>query len=138
MPAESLARRVLRWLLVALYLLAGYAHLAHPAPFIRITPAWVPDAPLVIMLTGLAELAGAAALAQGWLPGLRHAAGMGLAAYALCVYPANIHHMTLDMARSDHGLGFAYHIPRLLLQPVLIWAALWAGGVIEWPWRKAG
>jgi len=111
-----------------LYGVAGVMHLALPQPFIAITPRWVPHAPLVIMLTGLAELAGAAALLQPWSPALRRAAGWGLAAYALCVWPANFKHFLLDFARPDHGLGLAYHLPRLAFQPVLVWAALWASG----------
>lgn len=121
------ARRLLRLALGLLYAAAGVLHLAIPKPFISIVPPWVPDAPLVVMLTGLAELAGAAGLLQPWSPRLRRAAGWGLAAYALCVWPANFQHFLLDMARPGHGLGLAYHLPRLAFQPVLIWAALWAG-----------
>lgn len=128
-------RAVTRILLAALYLVAGAAHLRSPAAFLKITPEWVPDAPLVIRLTGLAELAGALALLQPWSALLRRAAGWGLAAYALCVWPANIHHMMLDLARPDHGWGLAYHIPRMALQPVLIWAALWSAGAADWPWQ---
>ncbi len=126
-------KRYTRYFCIALYLLAGILHLATPRPFIMITPAWVPDPPLVIALTGLAELAGAAGLAQPWSQGLRRAAGWGLAAYALCVWPANIHHMAMDLARPDHGLGWAYHGPRMLIQPVLIWAALWSSGALFGP-----
>ena len=128
-------QRAVRWALVALYLAAGVLHLVLPAPFLKITPGWVPDAPLVIRLTGLAELAGAVGLAQGWSPPLRRAAGIGLAAYALCVWPANVNHLLIDLARPDHGLGWAYHGPRMLAQPVLIWAALRAGGGVG---RRAG
>jgi len=131
-------RAITRWLLVLLYLAAGVLHLAMPRPFLGITPHWVPYAPLVITLTGLAELAGALGLAQPWSPGLRRAAGWGLAAYALCVWPANINHLLLDMARPGHGLGWAYHGPRMVAQPLLIWAALWAGGVIRWPFATSG
>ena len=42
----------------------------------------------------------------------------------------------MDMARPDHGWGHAYHVPRMLLQPVLIWLAMWTGGATEWPWRR--
>ena len=80
----------------------------------------------MIALTGLAELAGSIGLVQPWSPPLRRAAGWGLAAYALCVWPANYNHFLQDMARPDHGLGLAYHLPRLAFQPVLIWAAIWA------------
>eukprot|EP01037_Dinobryon_pediforme_P009903 gene9903-9969_t len=91
--------RLTRTSLVVLYLAAGVLHLLLPRPFLAITPPWVPDAPLVIALTGLAELAGALALAQGWSLPLRRAAGWGLAAYALCVWPANVQHMMIDLAR---------------------------------------
>lgn len=86
----------------------------------------------IIPLTGTAELAGAAALVQPWAPALRRAGGIGLALYALCVWPANVNHMMIDMARSDGGgLPLAYHVPRQLAQPLLIWAALWAAGVVR-------
>lgn len=118
-------RLPLRWLLAVFYALAGYFHLTNPQPFLTITPAWVPAPTLVVALTGIAELAGAAGLVQPFWPGLRRAAGWGLAAYALCVWPANYNHMLLDLAKPDHGLGLGYHIPRLLAQPLLIWLALW-------------
>ncbi|WP_307562978.1 DoxX family protein [Novosphingobium rosa] len=118
-------RVVARWFLVVLYGLAGVLHLALPAPFIGITPGWVPDPALMIAVTGLCEIAGAVALAQGRWPGLRRAAGVALALYALCVWPANIHHMMMDLARPDHGLGYGYHLPRMVAQPVLIFLALW-------------
>ncbi|WP_353228895.1 DoxX family protein [Novosphingobium sp.] len=126
-----MAQRLTRYLLVCLYLAAGVLHLLLPRPFIAITPSWVPQAALVIALTGVAELAGAIGLAQPWYPRLRQAAGWGLAAYALCVWPANVNHMLIDLARADHGLGWAYHGPRMLMQPVLIWAALWCSGALQ-------
>jgi uncharacterized membrane protein len=119
-------RAVLRWVMALFYASAGIAHLVIPQPFLTITPEWVPQPALVVLLTGLAELAGAAGLAQPWSPALRRAAGWGLAAYALCVWPANFNHMLIDLARSDGAAGLGYHIPRLLFQPVLIWLAWWA------------
>jgi uncharacterized membrane protein len=100
-------------------------HFVYPDALIAITPNWVPDPALVIAATGIAESAGAMALVQPWSPGLRRAGGIGLALYALCVFPANINHVMIDMARPHPQLGWAYHIPRLLLQPLLIWLALW-------------
>ena len=54
-----------------------------------------------------------------------------------------LHREVPDLARSvDHvvidgvALGWSYHAPRLLFQPVLVWAALFAGGVTDWPWRR--
>ena len=133
---ESRARAVARWLLAALYLTAAGFHLAAPAPFVRITPSWVPDPPVVIAFTGVAEALGALALLQPWSRPLRRAGAIGLALYAVCVFPANIHHFAMDMARPDHGWGLAYHLPRMLAQPVLVWLALWSGGVTDWPLRS--
>jgi len=124
-------KRVTRLLLGCLYVAAGVLHVLHPGPFLKITPSWVVAAPLVILLTGIAEMAGAIGLVQPWWPRLRVAAGWGLAAYALCVWPANINHLLMDMARPDHGLGWAYHGPRMLAQPLLIWAALWSSGAFD-------
>lgn len=127
---DGTARRITRGLLAAAYVAAGVLHLTLPQPFVSITPGWVPAAPLVVQLTGVAEVAGAIGLAQPWSARLRRAAGWGLAAYALCVWPANINHLMIDLARPDQGLGWAYHGPRMLLQPMLIWAALWASGAV--------
>jgi uncharacterized membrane protein len=123
-------------LLALLYLVAGWFHLTEPEPFLRIMPAFVPAAETVVRVTGWAELAGAAALLQPWSRSLRRAGGIGLALYALCVWPANINHFALDMARPDHGWGLAYHVPRMIAQPLIVWLALWTSGAIEWPLRR--
>ena len=124
-------------MLALIYAAAGTLHIATPGPFIGIVPAWVPMPGAVVMLTGFCELAGAAGLLQPFSANLRKAAGWGLAAYAFCVWPANVHHMLIDMARPDHGLGLGYHIPRLAAQPLIIWWALWASSAIDWPFRRA-
>lgn len=120
-------RALLRWVLAVFYFAAGVIHLVRPAPFLTITPAWVPFAEAVVLLTGVAEVLGAIGLVQPFSKPLRQAAGWGLAAYALCVWPANINHFIIDMARADGGLGLAYHVPRMFAQPLIIWLALWVG-----------
>lgn len=99
-------------------------------------PGWVPAPSAVVAATGVAELLGAAGLVQPWSPRLRKAAGWGLALYALCVWPANFHHMALDLARPDQGWSLAYHVPRLMAQPFVIWLALWAGEATDWPFAR--
>ena len=86
-------RRTLRWILAAFYFAAGIFHLALPAPFLTITPNWAPFPEEVIFITGLCELAGAIALL---VPSLRKLAGLGLALYAIAVFPANINHAIVD------------------------------------------
>lgn len=134
---KTLARTVLRWFLVLAYFAAGILHLVAPAPFIGIMPGAVPFPAEVVALTGVAEIAGAIALAQGASASLRRAAGIALALYALCVWPANIQHMINDLG-SGTGLGLGYHVPRMIAQPVIIWAALWAGRAIDWPFVRSG
>ena len=127
-------KAALRWLLAAFYFVAGVFHIARPAPFLTIMPGWVPAPHAVVLLTGVAEILGAIGLVQWFSPPLRRAAGWGLALYALCVWPANINHFILDMAKPSGGLGLAYHVPRMFAQPAVIWLALWVGGCL--PLRK--
>lgn len=126
-------RTGLRWLLVLIYLVAGVAHLLRPAFFLAIMPPWVPMPALVIAVTGVCEILGAIGL---MLPRWRWWAGVMLAAYAVAVFPANLHHAFGDVA-AGAALGWGYHAPRLLFQPVFVWWALFAGGVVDWPWRSA-
>ena len=124
-------QRVVRVLITLLYLVAGIAHIRDPEPFLRITPGLVPYPEMVVFLTGVAEIAGALALAQPFSTRLRRAAGIALALYALAVWPANINHMMMDLARADGGWGLAYHLPRMAAQPLLIIATLWCAD--SWP-----
>ena len=127
-------RAVLRWVLATFYFVAGVIHLVRPDPFLAIIPAWVPTPYFVVLFTGVAEIVGAIGLVQPFSKPLRQAAGWGLALYALCVWPANINHMIIDLARADSGLGLGYHIPRMFAQPVIIWLALWVGECL--PFRR--
>ncbi|MFM7404239.1 MAG: DoxX family protein [Erythrobacter sp.] len=122
---------ILRWMLAVFYAVAGVIHLLLPAPFLKIMPDWVPAPEAVVLWTGIAEILGAIGLVQPVSRPLRRAAGWGLALYALCVWPANINHFALDMARADGGLGLAYHIPRMFAQPAIIWLALWVGDCLR-------
>lgn len=130
-------RAILRWLLAAFYLAAGVIHIALPAPFLTIMPPGVPFPEAVVLWTGVAEILGSVGLVQPVSKPLRRAAGWGLALYALCVWPANINHMLIDLARYDGGLGLGYHIPRMFAQPVIIGFALWVGECLPLR-RRAG
>ena len=133
-PTHDNGRAVMRWILAAFYLAAGLAHLLVPDKLLAITPSWVPLAPQVIFVTGLCEIAGAAALVTR---PLRWWAGVALAAYALCVWPANFKHAVDGIELPYIPDSWWYHGPRLPFQPVLIWWALYAAGVIDWPRRAA-
>ena len=123
----------MRWILAAFFIAAGYAHLSAPQALLAITPGWVPFPRQVIFLTGLFEFAAAAALVT---KPLRRYAGIALAAYAVCVFPANIKHAVEGIDIAGLPSSWWYHAPRLALQPVIVWWALFAGEVIDWPWKR--
>jgi uncharacterized membrane protein len=127
--STSLPRTVTRWLLAAAYAFAGYMHISAPSGFIAITPGWVPDPALVVWATGWCEIAGAIGLLvpPALLRWPRPAAGIGL---------ANVNHAVSGIAIGGATPGWWYHGPRLALQPLIIWTALWAGGVVDWPFGK--
>lgn len=131
MERTDALRRRARWGLTIFYGVAGLLHLLVPKPFIGITPSWVPEPAEVIVLTGLCELLGAVALP---VPGARKYAGIGLAFYAVCVYPANIKHAIDSLgAASVSPWQWIYHTVRLPLQLVLVWLPLFAGRIVTWP-----
>jgi uncharacterized membrane protein len=54
------------------------------------------------------------------------------------VFPANIKHAIHDLGSATATLGWWYHLPRLALQPVVVWWALFAGRVTRWPFAARG
>lgn len=127
-------RRRLRYGLIGLYGFIGVVHLAAPDSFLPIMPDWVPQPRGVVIATGLCEIAAAFALMLPW-PALRRAAGIGLALYAVCVFPANVKHAVEGIHLPPIPDTWWYHGPRLALQPVMVWWALYATRVIDWPFR---
>lgn len=123
-------RLVLCALLGILYLVAGVMHLIATDGFVAIVPPWVPEPALVVVVTGLLEIAAAIGL---FIPRVKTLAGGMLALYALCVFPANLHHAINDIPAGGVHLGWWYHGPRLAFQPILIWSALFAVALVDWP-----
>ncbi|WEK43430.1 MAG: DoxX family protein [Candidatus Sphingomonas colombiensis] len=106
-----------------IFLVAGIIHLGRPDVFVPVMPHFIPHPHSIILLTGAAEILGAIGL---FVPRTRALAGAMLALYAVCVYPANISHAVHDLSTGT-GLGWAYHYPRLFVQPLICWWALIAG-----------
>jgi uncharacterized membrane protein len=132
-PALLHARTLMRWLLAVFYFSAGLLHLIRPNRFLPIIPNFVPKPYETVLATGIFEIIGSFALLTVRLQWL---AGMLLAIYAICVFPANIKHAAAEIHVPLIPDSWWYHGPRLALQPVLIWWALYATDVIDWPWRK--
>jgi uncharacterized membrane protein len=131
-------RTGLRWLLALFYFVAGIAHLRSPGGFLAITPHWVPYPAGVVAFTGIVEILGAVGLMvpRATIAWARPAAGIGLALYALCVWPANFNHALNDIPLGGAHQSWWYHGPRLAAQPLIIWLALWVGEVTDWPFKR--
>lgn len=126
-------RAIMRWIIGAIYVMAGMAHLAAPQVLLSITPSWVPFAPQVIFATGLFEFVVSIALVTR---PFRTWAGIAMATYAVCVWPANFKHAMDGIDVPYITNSWLYHGPRFVLQPVIVWWALYCAGVIDWPWRR--
>ena len=129
-PTRPASRVVLRVILAVIYFGVGVVHLLQPDAFLPIMPAWVPEPRDVVLVTGVCELLGSTALL---VPRLRRWAGIMLALYAICVFPANIKHAIDNVNIPSLPSSWWYHGPRLLFQPVFVWWALFVGDVIDWP-----
>lgn len=128
------ARSLIRLLLAAIYAPFGLVHVLSPHGFLAIMPPGIPFPREVVIFTGLCEIAGAIGLL---IPRTRRLAGIMLALYAVCVWPANIYHAVSGVAVPPLPSSWWYHAPRLLLlQPLFIWAPLWSAGVIDWPFGR--
>jgi len=125
----------LRLVLAAFYVAAGVLHIASPGGFVKIVPPTIPAPGAVVAFTGVCEIAGAIGLL---VPKTRMWAGRMLALYALCVWPANLYHALAGVHVPPLPDSWWYHGPRLVFQPVLIWAALFAGGAVRWPLAPRG
>nr|WP_244406119.1 DoxX family protein [Methylocella silvestris] len=118
--------------MAAFYFAAGVLHLSYPARFLPIMPDFVPFPGAVVLATGACEIAGALGL---MIPRLRRLAGIMLALYAIAVFPANLKHAFAGVRVEGLPDSWLYHGPRLVMQPVLVWWALFCSGVIDWPFR---
>ncbi|MBC8089302.1 MAG: DoxX family protein [Phycisphaerae bacterium] len=119
----GLSRRLM--LLAALFGVAGIGHFVKPEPFERIVPDWIPQARLMVYMSGVAELAGAIGLL---VPSLRKAAGWGLIALLIAVFPANINMLQLARAENADAWYQAALWIRLPLQPLLVWL-IWSAAI---------
>jgi uncharacterized membrane protein len=117
-------RRAAQILLGALLLFTGTAHLTFARTEFRAqVPSWLPlDVDLVVVASGVVELALAVALFATWKQPARALVGVVTAAFFVAILPGNIAQFT------EHRDGFGLNTDvaraiRLLFQPLLvIWA----------------
>ena len=123
----ALVRRVAQVALGAAMLFAGTGHLTFAREeFQAQVPPWVPlDPDLVVLASGVVELAVGAALVVTWRQPARALVGVATALLFVAVFPGNIAQYT--EGRDAFGLDTdRARLVRLFFQPVLIVWALWA------------
>jgi uncharacterized membrane protein len=72
----------------AFFVAAGANHFVHPDVYQRIVPPSLPNPALLVVISGAAEIAGGAGIL---IRATRSAAGIGLIALLLAVFPANVY-----------------------------------------------
>jgi uncharacterized membrane protein len=113
-------QRVLRVLVVLPLLVSGIAHLVMPAAMAQIVPPIFPMKTLLVILSGMAELAGAAGL---FVPRTSRIASLSLALLMIAIFPANIY----VAGQMVHGIYMPAVPTRLLMQMIYIALVLMAG-----------
>jgi uncharacterized membrane protein len=122
----------MRWAMASALVFTGVDHLVTPERYLAMMPAFVPWHAEVVFLTGLCEIAGAFGLL---VPRLRRMAGILLAIYFVCVFPANVKNALEGLRVQGLPSVQWYYWVRLAFQPLVVWWALYASGVVSWPWR---
>lgn len=100
-------RSVLRWLAALLFVTAGIAHFCKPDFYEQIVPPGFPSPKWLVIVSGVAEIAGGVGLL---IRPCRRAAGWGLMALLVAVYPANIY--------------MAFHSERFGIPSWILWVRL--------------
>ena len=117
--------------LAGLFAASGVLHLVRPQIFETIVPRQLPERRGLVYVSGVAELACAAALLH---PRTRKAAGWASAALLVVIFPANVQMALTEGKRANRGTGSrgkqVATLARLPLQIPLIRTALKATGRI--------
>ena len=81
------SRAVALWLLAAFFVVAGTNHFLNPGPYLAMMPPYLPWPGGLIIVSGVAEIAGGLGIL---IAGMRQLAGWGLIALLVAVFPANV------------------------------------------------
>ena len=88
----------------------------------NMVPSWVPNPKLVVLLTGICEVAGAIGLL---IPQTRRAAAVALVLFLIAVFPANVH--AAQAGVTLRGEPVTPLLPRTLIQLLFIALTSWSG-----------
>ena len=105
-------------LIAAIFIVSGVLHLVKPAMFVSIMPPWIPAPLALVFISGVCELAGAVGIL---LSATQVAAGWGLIALLVAVFPANIQMLLNAHAAHSSAAWQGALLARLPLQMGLIY-----------------
>ena len=107
-----------RLFLAGFFIIAGSYHFISAKSYLPMMPSYLPWHLPLIYLSGLAEIAGGIGVL---IPRFRKAAGYGLIALLLAIFPANIHMLLHGAVIGGKVVPEWILIARLPLQFVMIW-----------------
>lgn len=110
-------RNVQSYIIGLLFLGAGTLHFRNPRMYEQIMPPYLPAHREIVYVSGFFEMLGGAGL---FVPQVRSAAGYGLIALLIAVFPANVY-MATDAERFSAVAPAWALYARLPLQFILIW-----------------
>lgn len=103
-------------------MLAGANHLRVPESYLLMMPPYLPWPMVLILVSGLAEMAGGLGML---IPATRRLAGIGLIVLLIAVFPANLY-MAMHQIQLPHvEVPIALYWVRLPLQGLLIVWVWW-------------
>lgn len=109
-------------LLATFFIVGGTLHFIFPLAYSEIMPAWLPAHKVLVLVSGICEIAGGIGVL---FPLTRRLAGMGLILLAIAVLPANV-----QMLLNAHNAG-----KDMLWQTLLVLRLPLQFLLIYWIWR---
>ena len=96
----------------------GVLHFVKPEPFLKVMPPFLPVPYTLVLISGFFEFLGGAGVL---IPSVRRAAGIGLIALLLAVFPVNIYMFLRQVQTHPWDFTSTVLLVRLPLQFMLIW-----------------
>ena len=113
-------RRISLFVLGAAFIAAGILHFVKMPLYVRIVPPWLPGHASLVTISGIAEIAGGMGVL---IKQTRRAAGIGLIALLIAVFPANVQMALHPQQYSD------------IAGPAVLWARLPLQlAIVAWVW----
>lgn len=133
MSSVAKTLRTISWVLIGgVFLFAGANHVRAPEGYLPIMPPYLPWPMMLILVSGLAEMAGGLGML---IPATRRLAGISLILLLIAVFPANIYMAMHQIQLPQLAVPIALLWVRLPLQVLFI---VWVWWAIKSPKQTSG